>query len=149
VGVLVADIKAARDRFASVTGLTFTEPETRRFANFDDSRGPRPLELTMCYSLEGPPYLELVQWDPHGGVFGSEHGEGLHHIGFHNDDVAAHLDGLGRNRVAIESRRFGNRRTDVLRAFITDPASLHGVRLEMVDDQGRIALEEWLDSLRR
>lgn len=120
------------------------------FENFADSRGLRALDLTVCYSLEGPPYLELVQWDVDGGVFGSQHGEGLHHIGFHDDDVPARLSRLeGQQDVRIAARRFGNRRSENLHSFLSEPGDLHGVRLEIVDEQGRLALEEWLGSISR
>jgi hypothetical protein len=146
--VLVADIAAARERFADVTGLTFTPPATMRFENFADSNGRRAVELTVCYSLQGPPYLELVQADPEGGVFGSEHGEGVHHIGFHDADVPGRLAELeARHGLRAASRRFGSRRPERLHAFLTEPQELFGVRLEVVDEQGRIALEEWLASV--
>ena len=147
--MLVADIVVARERFAEVTGLTFTPPSAMRFENFADSRGARAIDLVVCYSLEGPPYLELVQWDPEGGVFGSAHGEGIHHIGFHHEDVPGHvIDVEERHHVAIAAMRFGNRRPDRLHSFITEASSLHGVRLEIVDEQGRVALQEWLGSVR-
>jgi hypothetical protein len=131
-----------------VTGLTFTAPTVMRFENFADSRGLRALDLTVCYSLEGPPYLELVQWDLQGGVFGSQHGEGLHHIGFHDGDVPARQSRLESEQgVRIAARRFGNRRSEVLHSILSEPADLHGVRLEIVDEKGRLALEEWLGSV--
>ncbi len=33
--------------------------------------------------------------------------------------------------------------------FLSEPGDLHGVRLEIVDEKGRIALEEWLGSVSR
>jgi hypothetical protein len=121
-----------------------------RFENFADSRGLRAIDLTVCYSLEGPPYLELVEWDPGGGVFGSQHGEGLHHIGFHDANVPARLVKLeAEHEVRIAGRRFGNRRPERLHSFLSEAGDLHGVRLEIVDEQGRIALEEWLGSVSR
>jgi hypothetical protein len=147
VGVLVADIAAARERFAAVTGMTFTPATAMRFENFEDARGPRTIEITVCYSLEGPPYLELVQWDPEGGIFGSQLGEGLHHLGFHDPDVPARLAGLqGEHGVSAASRRHGNRHAERLHAFMTVAADLHGVRLEVVDEEGRLALQDWLGS---
>jgi hypothetical protein len=120
-----------------------------RFENFEDSRGRRAIELTICYSLEGPPYLELVQSDPLGGVFGSQLGEGFHHLGFHDDDVSARLGSLeAEHGIHSASRRFGNQHADRLHAFLTQAPDLLGIRLEVVDEQGRIALEEWLGSLR-
>jgi hypothetical protein len=133
-----------------VTGLTFTAPTVMRFENFADSLGARKLDLTVCYSREGPPYLELVEWDLQGGVFGSQLGEGLHHIGFHDAGVPARQAKLeSKQDVRIAARRFGNRRSDLLHSFLSEPGDLHGVRLEIVDEKGRIALEEWLGSVSR
>jgi catechol 2,3-dioxygenase-like lactoylglutathione lyase family enzyme len=146
VGILVADIAAARERFAEVTGLEFTPVQTIRFAHFKDSLGSRPLELTVCYSTLGPPFLELVQSDPAGGVYGGEQGEGLHHIGFHEPNVAARLGLMVTEGLSMEAARFGNKDPARLAAYYTNPAGLHGVRLEVVDERGRAALMDWLGS---
>lgn len=149
MGILVQDIHAARARFIAVTGLDFTPVQTVPFRHFQDARGSRALELTVCYSVEGPPFLELVQADPEGGVFGSQHGEGVHHVGFHEPDVAARMERLrGEQDLAMEAARFGNRDASRMGAAYTAPAGLHGVRLEIVDERGRGALLDWLASFR-
>ena len=44
--------------------------------------------MRFCYSLPGPPYIELVQMaDTSLGIWGPEQGEGLHHIAFADPDV--------------------------------------------------------------
>ena len=147
VGILVDDIAAARDRFSSITGLEFTPVQTIRFPHFEDSRGKRELELVFCYSIEGPPFLELVQSDPEGGVYGRQNGEGLHHLGFHEHDVRSRMDQLEREHgMTHEGARFGNRDAGRMAAAYTSPAGLHGVRLEIVDERGRVGLYEWLAS---
>jgi catechol 2,3-dioxygenase-like lactoylglutathione lyase family enzyme len=149
VGILVADIAVARRRFIEVTGLDFTPVHTISFPHFQDSRGSRALDLTVCYSTQGPPFLELVQSDPAGGVYGSGHGEGLHHIGFHEPDVAVRLDRLQSEQgLGLEAARFGNKDPARMGAFYTAPAGLHGVRLEVVDEHGRAALFDWLAAFR-
>jgi catechol 2,3-dioxygenase-like lactoylglutathione lyase family enzyme len=150
VGILVDDIGAARDRFGAITGLNFTPVQTIRFPHFEDSRGKRELELVVCYSTEGPPYLELVQSDPDGGVYGRQEREGLHHLGFHEPDVAGRMNLLARDHgIEREGARFGNRDAGRMAAAYTSPAGLHGVRLEIVDERGRVGLYEWLASFER
>jgi catechol 2,3-dioxygenase-like lactoylglutathione lyase family enzyme len=147
VGILVDDIVAARDRFGAITGLTFTPVETFRFPHFEDSRGKRELELVVCYSTEGPPFLELVQSDPEGGVYGRQGGEGLHHLGFHEPDVAGRMDRLEHDHgLTLEGARFGNKDAARMAAAYTSPSGLNGVRLEIVDERGRVGLYEWLAS---
>jgi catechol 2,3-dioxygenase-like lactoylglutathione lyase family enzyme len=146
VGILVDDIVAARERFAAVTGLGFTEIQTVHIENFQDDRGSRPLDITLCYSQEGPPFLELVQSDPAGGIFGRRHGEGLHHLGFHRPEAGEWLEhsppGLTR-----EAARFRTSAPSCLASFFTAPGGLHGVRLEIIDESGRPGFFQWLRTL--
>jgi catechol 2,3-dioxygenase-like lactoylglutathione lyase family enzyme len=150
VGILVDDIEAARNRFSAITGLNFTPVRTIHFLNFEDSRGKRELDLVVCYSTEGPPFLELVQSDPAGGVYGQQNGEGFHHVGFHEPDVAGRMDELQRDHgLKFEGARFGNRDASRMAAAYTSPSGLNGVRLEIVDERGRVGLYEWLASFER
>ena len=150
VGILVDDIEEARSRFSATTGFSFTPVQTIRFPHFQDTRGKRELELVVCYSTHGPPFLELVQSDADGGVYGRQDGEGLHHLGFHEPDVAGRMEQLERKHgLTLEGARFGNRDAGRMAAAYTSPAGLHGVRLEIVDDRGRVGLYEWLASFER
>jgi catechol 2,3-dioxygenase-like lactoylglutathione lyase family enzyme len=145
VGILVSDIEAARERFANVTGLDFTPIETMHFEHFHDERGDRSLDITLCYSAEGPPFLELVQADPAGGIFGRQHGEGVHHVGFHRPDPGAWLE-RGPGGMAREAARFGNRDPLRVASLFAAPGGLHGVRLEIVDERTRAGFLDWVRS---
>lgn len=147
VGILVNDIHAARERFAAVTGLRFTPVQVVPLKHFRDAHGDHELSLTLCYSVEGPPFLELIQADPAGGVFGTHQGDGVHHVGFHEEDVAGRVRELeSRHGLGLEAARFGNRDATRMAAAYVDPGGLFGVRLELVDEQGRAALYDWLGS---
>jgi catechol 2,3-dioxygenase-like lactoylglutathione lyase family enzyme len=149
VGILVDDIEAAREKFSAITGLVFTPVQTVRFPHFRDARGERELELVVSYSIEGPPFLELVLSDPAGGVYGRQAGEGLHHLGFHETDVAGRMESLQREHgLALDGARFGNKDASRMAAAYTRPEDLHGVRLEIVDERGRLGLFEWLASFK-
>ena len=60
VGILVANIEEAADRFSAVLGVTFNPPTTMHGERMDDD-GINPIELTVTYSQEGPLHYELVQ----------------------------------------------------------------------------------------
>ena len=47
--------------------------------------GQRLLETTFLFSLDGPPFVELLQWRP-GSLWDKV---GFHHIGAWSDDLAA------------------------------------------------------------
>jgi catechol 2,3-dioxygenase-like lactoylglutathione lyase family enzyme len=143
VGILVGDIEAARERFSAATGLGFTPVRTIHVERFEDERGRRPLDITLCYSTVGPPFLELVQADPAGGVFGAHHGEGFHHLGFHAADLQTWLEARSP-RGEPEAARFRGSDAGRLASFFIPPAALHGVRLEIVDERGRPAFLSWL-----
>lgn len=128
-----------------MTGLDFTPPQTVPLKHFQDSRGRRALELTVCYSIEGPPFLELVQADPEGGVFGVQNLGGVHHVGFHDPDVLARMNRLNQeDGLELEAARFGNKDESRMGGAFTAPTGLYGVRLEIVDERGRAALLDWI-----
>ena len=117
IGVLVRDLDVATATFAARLGIAFEPVRTGTLATGDTTR--------YCYSLQGPPYIELMEMTGE-GTFRADR-EGVHHVGFHEKD----LDG----RCAL----FEGRTEPILRAgdgsplvFYTDPADLHGVRLEFV-----------------
>jgi hypothetical protein len=80
-------------------------------------------------------------------VYGRQNGEGLHHLGFHEHDVRSRMDQLEREHgMTHEGARFGNRDAGRMAAAYTSAAGLHGVRLEIVDERGRVRLYDWLAS---
>ena len=68
VGVLVTDLDAAMAQFAEVLGVTFGEPRTVAAVVVEGgTTTERPLHVV--YSIEGPPFLELIEAQE-GGVWG-------------------------------------------------------------------------------
>lgn len=125
IGVLVRDLDVATASFAARLGITFEPIRTGQLATGDTPR--------YCYSIEGPPYFELMEMTGE-GTFQAPR-EGLHHVGFHERDL--------ESRCAL----FEGRTEPILRAgdgsplvFYTDPADLHGVRLEFI--KGELASRE-------
>src|ERR1022692_3706367 len=70
VGTLVRDIDQAAADFARILGLRFEPVRSAPLVSGEMMR--------FCYSLQGPPYLELVQMaETSIGLWGPEQGEGL------------------------------------------------------------------------
>ena len=72
VGILVRDVEAARADFTAQLGVEFEPVHSHKIATGETTR--------FCYSLQGPPYLELVEMTGTGS-WSPEQPEGFHHIG--------------------------------------------------------------------
>ncbi|MEO8692759.1 MAG: VOC family protein [Acidimicrobiales bacterium] len=140
VGILVRDIAAARRRFGAALGITFGEVEPR-VLNFTNGESD---SVRLCYSVEGPPYLELIEAKG-AGVFGLQHPEGVHHIGAWVTDGPSQCAALQAYGVGVDRQLqsvdgpYGHSENFM---WFNNPADLHGVRFEFVDDSVRAALEE-------
>ena len=134
------DIAAARHRFGIALGITFGPVESR-VLNFTNGESDN---IRLCYSVEGPPYLELIEANG-AGVFGLQHPEGVHHIGAWVTDGPSHCAALQAQGVGVDRQLqssdgpYGRSQNFM---WFNDPAHLHGVRFEFVDDSMRAALEE-------
>ena len=136
VGILVEDLDEATRRFSTVLGITFRSPVTAHLEYFADPV-PRPLDPRFTYSYEGPPYLELVEMTD-SSLHSPHQGEGLHHIGVWLPDP---------KRAIAEMERQGVRREASIQnpdgstlVWFNDGASLHGTRIEFIDEGMRL---EW------
>ena len=129
VGVLVNDIEAAMAHFGAELGLTFNEPRVIRLDDLEEAGQPAPArDLKVVYSVEGPPYLELIEAQE-GGVWGHHHGEGLHHIGSYHDDLAGRVAQLIEAGTPPECTvKMGGE----LIAIYLGPEHTHNARLELV-----------------
>lgn len=90
IGLLVHDIEAAKANMASLLGVNFGPTESY---DLDLSYGGQvvPTEVVFSFSLEGPPFLELIKSQDNDGPFGRDKGEGLHHMAVWDDDVEARI----------------------------------------------------------
>jgi catechol 2,3-dioxygenase-like lactoylglutathione lyase family enzyme len=116
VGILVRDIEAAAEDFSALLGLQF-EP-TRTAQAFSGET------MKFRYSLQGKPYLELVQIAGT-GIWGPEVGEGLHHIAFAEPDVPGRCVAFGNQADTVVQGEDGT-----ARVIFTRPEALHGIRVE-------------------
>jgi glyoxalase/bleomycin resistance protein/dioxygenase superfamily protein len=139
VGILVADLDEAMERFSQKLGITFCEPNAMQVTLAD----PEPFECEMraTYSREGPPHIELVQGYGD-GLFSLRHGEGIHHLGLWAPDWTTYntLEPTHCLPVAVQVRMMPGDPT----MWLSDPADLHGTRLEYVDTAMQPSLEGWI-----
>ena len=139
VGILVANLEAVIERFSTVFGLTFAPIGEMR----SELHGAVEMDcqIRATYSKEGPPYIELIEG--HGdGLFSLRRGEGVHHLGFWSTDHRSYeASGPGRSLpVSVTVNVAPGEPT----MWLTDPADLHGTRVEFVDERQRPMLEAWI-----
>jgi hypothetical protein len=127
-GVLVCDLMEATARFATLLGVQFGRPRVLNLSGCEVRGEPGEGELRYVYSLQGPPYLELVECQA-SGLWGREHGEGLHHIGKQETDLPARLAELLRDGAHPEAVLRADAR---LRAVYLPRSAACGVHIELV-----------------
>jgi catechol 2,3-dioxygenase-like lactoylglutathione lyase family enzyme len=123
VGILVRDVEAARADFTALLGLEFEPVRSQQIATGETTR--------FCYSLPGPPYLELVEMTG-AGSWSPAQPEGFHHIGVSDPDVPARCTAFGGGAdlfgPGVELIAPGADGSALV--ALTPPQALHGVRVE-------------------
>jgi len=125
VGIAVADLDAATDRYRGILGA---EPVHRERV---ESQGVEEVLFRI-----GDSYVQLLGAlgpETAVGKFLAKRGEGMHHLAYRVDDVAAALDALRAAGVRLvdETPRPGSRGTTI--AFV-HPSALGGVLVELVQE---------------
>jgi catechol 2,3-dioxygenase-like lactoylglutathione lyase family enzyme len=120
VGILVRDIDAARADFTAKLGVEFEPVHSHEIVVGQTTR--------LCYSLAGPPYLELVEMAGTGS-WSAGQPEGFHHIGVSDPGVAARCAAFGGGFDLVAPGADGSPLV-----ALTPPAALHGVRVEYFDE---------------
>jgi methylmalonyl-CoA/ethylmalonyl-CoA epimerase len=125
IGIAVADLDAATDRYRSILGA---EPAHRERV---ESQGVEEVLFRV-----GDSYIQLLGAlgpETAVGKFLAKRGEGMHHVAYRVDDVAAALDALRATGVRLvdEVPRPGSRGTTI--AFV-HPSAFRGVLVELVQE---------------
>jgi hypothetical protein len=142
VGLVVPDLRAAMEQYADTLGLTWATPhETALKVVVDGQR--RVGELSVTYSLDGPPYLELIQ-EHRGSVWGAD-GLNLTHIGFWADDLETAKRQLEES--GLLSRVYEHDEQGRLARFSFHPSG-GGVWLELVRSSFQDQLDAWFAATR-
>jgi catechol 2,3-dioxygenase-like lactoylglutathione lyase family enzyme len=119
VGILVKDVEAARADFTAKLGLKFEPVHSQQIATGETTR--------FCYSLQGPPYLELCEMTGTGN-WSADQPEGFHHIGVSDPSVPARCGAFGGGVDVIAAGEGGSPLV-----ALTPPEALHGIRVEYFD----------------
>jgi catechol 2,3-dioxygenase-like lactoylglutathione lyase family enzyme len=140
IGILVKDLDAAIRRFHKVLQISFRAPRVVQ-VTLDHTAGKNPAELRFTYSLEGPPYYELLEaLDT--GIFGLQQGEGPHHIGMWASDGRERVKDLQGRGLRPEIVHYSVGGQLVFAYF--EPADFLGTRIEVLDSSQRAIHEEWI-----
>lgn len=133
VGIAVRDLEQSAEFYESTFGLTVVSRET------NEAQGVREAMLHVADGPSGGSYVQLLEPladDTPVGKFLARNGEGVHHVGYGVDDVAAALADLGGKGVRLvdERPRHGSMGASI--AFL-HPKSIGGVLTELVQAAGR------------
>jgi catechol 2,3-dioxygenase-like lactoylglutathione lyase family enzyme len=142
LGLLVHDLDAAVARFSEVLNLTFAQPNVAHVDHMEEDGKVEPVDVRLTYSQQGPPYYELIETHTD-GIYGKQHGEGLHHIGLWEPDCEARLDTLKSRGLEPEAIQYTAKNRIAVVYF--RPTGLHGVRMEIIDQAHQPSIEEWIN----
>lgn len=128
VGIAVRDLETGIDLYSSLFGLTVAGRET------NEAQGVREAMLYVADAPGGASYVQLLEPlapDTPVGKFLAARGEGVHHIGYGVDDVAASLAALADQGVRLVDERPRHGSLGASIAFL-HPKSVGGVLTELV-----------------
>jgi methylmalonyl-CoA/ethylmalonyl-CoA epimerase len=128
VGVAVRDLEASTEFYTTTFGLQVASIETH------PEQGVREAMLVVAEAATGGSYVQLLEPlspDSPVGKFIARNGEGVHHVGYGVDDVAAALAEISTKGVRLvdERPRHGSMGASI--AFL-HPKDVGGVLTELV-----------------
>lgn len=116
VSFAVADIDQARSDLGPPLRVTWSDVASTEAAGWP---------IRVCYSLEGPPYLELIEGQP-GSPWDATEGTRFDHLGFWSTNIESDARRLARWGCTVES-------STAKFAFVR--GSQTSVRIELVTEQ--------------
>jgi hypothetical protein len=93
VGIVVNDIQAAMTELSGALGVRWREPNESRYPDWT---------IKVVYSVEGPPFLELIEGTTNGGPWDVSGGPRIDHIGYYSEDVLKDSEHLSQSGVPID-----------------------------------------------
>ena len=99
----------------------------------------RQAEIAVTYSIQGPPYLELVQ-ERRGSIWGAD-GLALSHVGFWAEDLSAGRRGLEESGLAARVHDAGR---DGRPARFSYHPFAGGLWIELVHTSFKAQLADWI-----
>lgn len=125
-GIIVEDIELAREELGRALGLHFAPAHQ---STYDGKT------IEVCYSREGPPYVELIQGAA-GSHWDTAPGARMDHLGYWSEDLEADMRTLEENGLAvdIDGIAYGGR-------FSYHRTVHSGLRVELVDISRKESIE--------
>ena len=131
IGLLVADLERARERWSIATGSPFSPIFRYHMPGWTDfrQRKPHAVDLRQSISFNTDPWIQLIEFAPN-GTHGAARGEGGHHLGFPPRDGLVRRAELERLGLPIEGGLLLDGRWLIQ---FTDVEMLEGVATEWVE----------------
>lgn len=128
MGIAVRDLEAAIELYSSVFGLSLASRET------NEEQAVREAMMWVADAPGGASYVQLLEPlapETPVGRFLATRGEGVHHVGYGVDDVAASLAALHGQGIRLVDERPRHGSLGAAIAFL-HPKSVGGVLTELV-----------------
>ena len=138
IGLIVPDLHAAMEQYTATFGFSWaTVHESTPEVIVDGER--RQAQIAVTYSIQGPPYLELVQ-ERRGSIWGAD-GLALTHVGFWAEDLSAGRRALDESGLVARVR--DDDRDGRPARFSYHPFA-GGLWIELVHTSFREQLADWI-----
>jgi catechol 2,3-dioxygenase-like lactoylglutathione lyase family enzyme len=139
-GMVVTNLEESAAQYCELFGLRWAPPRPSRLQVRVDGI-LQQVELVATYSVQGPPYLELIE-EISGSVWASE-ALGLNHVGFWASDLPSAAKALERS--GLPARAFDEDADEAMKRFSYHRGT-DGIWLELVCPSFEPKLAEWLAS---
>jgi hypothetical protein len=139
VGYVVPDLPEAMQQLTATAGFRWAPPRllpTTLRSNGDTLSA----EISLTYSVQGPPHLELIEELP-GTIWSAQH-RGFHHLGYWSSRFAEDTERLVADGFVFEAGAVDERGELARFVYLREPAT--GVRIELRDEARRASMERWL-----
>ncbi len=142
IGVVVPDLASAMAEFARVLGLTFADPGRNRVPWLADP-DPHPEDVHVTYSMDGPPYYELIEAYGDGIFAAGEEGR-IHHLGLWEPDMDCRMRTLAAQGIGLDA--IARSQAGAVPDWIITRSDVLGIRIEYVNALHRPGIERWVQT---
>ena len=126
-GIVVPDLDAAADRFATMAGYSFTKPIAGPVTIRTDA-GQQTVDFRFAYSLQAP-HIELIEEVP-GTPWVAAADNAVHHLGYFTDDFLTTASALEADGFTLELSLASDSDAPSVFAYYLSPDR---IRVEIVD----------------